>query len=326
MTGPRSLRLSSRSSRRPAAGEAAAPRQPTPTTTTATSSPPAPPPTPGTTATASSRSGNGLATSSYSYDHADNRVMTSDGGVTTYLPNQYFSATATSTTKHLFALGLPIATIDWTAGSSGTSSATIALDATTTNITNGYAGGPVTKTWSHTTSGTNRLLVLSAHIWQDVAGTGTVTSASYGGQALTKATSTRMVGIAEEVWYLVNPPTGSNTVSVTVTGATDAIKLGVSTWTGVDQSTPIPVKTGALGVSGNPSVSLTTTSTNNVVLASLDRFSTTNATTNRTPAYQRHSPAQSLQLRATSKPQPQAPTPTPTPAVPAKTGRCLRLR
>ena len=56
--------------------------------------------------------GNGLATSSYSYDHADSRVMTSDGGVTTYLPNQYFSATATSTTKHLFALGLPIATID----------------------------------------------------------------------------------------------------------------------------------------------------------------------------------------------------------------------
>jgi RHS repeat-associated protein len=92
-----------------------------------------------------------------------------------------------------------------------------------------------------------------------------------------------MVGIANEVWYLVNPPTGSNTVSVTVTGATDAIKLTASSWTGVDQSTPIPLYTAALGVSGNPTVSLTTTSANNVVLASLDRYSNTTATTNRTP-------------------------------------------
>ena len=64
--------------------------------------------------------------------------------------------------------------------------------------------------------------VLSQHtgIWQDVAGTGSITSATYNGVALTKATSTRASGMASEIWYLINPDTGSSTVSVTITDVT----------------------------------------------------------------------------------------------------------
>ena len=34
--------------------------------------------------------------------------------------------------------------------------------------------------------------------------------------------------MASEIWYLVNPASRSNTVSVTVTGATDSIKLAAA--------------------------------------------------------------------------------------------------
>jgi YD repeat-containing protein len=75
-------------------------------------------------------------------------------------------------------------------GGGGTSTSTIALTSTTTNITLGF-NGTITQTWTVTTSGSNPLIVLTAGIWQDVAGSGTISSASWNGAAFTKATSTR---------------------------------------------------------------------------------------------------------------------------------------
>ncbi len=120
-------------------------------------------------------------------------------------------------------------------GGGGVSTSTIALDATSTSITLGF-NGTVTKTWTHTVTGSNPLIVLTADIWQDVAGTGSITSASWNGGAFTKATSTRSSGLASEIWYLVATSTGAKTMSVTITGATDAIKLGAASFTGVSPS------------------------------------------------------------------------------------------
>ena len=173
---------------------------------------------------------NGTATSTYAYDHENRRVRLTEGNTTTLFPSTLYSTTLgaspTTTTKHIFASGLLLATVESTGTSTG--GGAIAFNASSTSITTGYNAGPVTKTWTHTTSGSDRLLVLMADIWQDVGGTGTITSASYGGQALTKVTNTRSGGMASEIWYLENPPTGANTMSVTITGATDAIKLGVA--------------------------------------------------------------------------------------------------
>jgi RHS repeat-associated protein len=110
-------------------------------------------------------------------------------------------------------------------------------------------------------------------------------SASYGGTALTKVTNNRSGSMACELWYLKNPPSGANTMSVTVTGATDAIKLGTESFTNVEQTAPLDVSNSSSGTSGNPSVSLTTTATNDVVVSTLHRFSTTDASTNRTSLY-----------------------------------------
>ena len=178
----------------------------------------------------------GTATSTYGYDHTGARIALKEGTATTTYPNKFYNVGSSITTKHVFANGELIATIE-----SGTSAAAIALDSTASSITTGFNAGPVTKTWTHTTTGSNRFLVLFADIWQDVGGTGTITSATYNGTALTKATNTRGGGMASEIWYLVAPTTGSNTVSVTVTGATDAIKLATASFTGATQTSPLDV-------------------------------------------------------------------------------------
>jgi len=225
----------------------------------------------------------GGITSNYAYDYQGNRVETSDGTANTIYPTKFYNTDGTTATKHIFDdKGTLLATVQSTGGGSGS----ISPDATTTSITNAYNGGPTTKTWTHTTSsGTNRILELEADIWQDTAGAGTVSSASYNGAALTKVTSSLSGGMDSEIWYLVNPASGTNTVSVTITGATDAIKLSVSTFTGALQSSPVDVTSTATGTSGNPSASLTTTAANDLVLATLSRYSTTAASTNRTSLY-----------------------------------------
>jgi RHS repeat-associated protein len=225
------------------------------------------------------------ATSSFSYDYAGARVTTFEAGATTTIPNNLYSVSSATTTKNIYANGMLVATVE-TTGSGGAS--TIAVDATASSITTGYNGGPVTKHMSLTTSGSNRLLVLFGDIWQDSAGTGSITSATYNGVSLTKATSTRLVGMASEIWYLAAPATGSSTLSVTITGATDAIKLGAASYTGVDQSSPLDAVASARGSSGNPSANVTTLTANDVVTATLSRFSTTNASTNRTSIYNDH--------------------------------------
>src|SRR5579862_8089618 len=96
----------------------------------------------------------------------------------------------------------------------------IAPDTTTTSITTGFNAGPTTKTFNHTCTGSNLLLVFEIAIWQDVAGTGSVTSASYNGVALTSAGAANTeVSMRSEIWYLIAPTSGSSLVcSVTVTG------------------------------------------------------------------------------------------------------------
>ena len=61
-----------------------------------------------------------------------------------------------------------------------------------------------------------------------------------------------------ELWYLVATTTGAKTMSVTVTGATDDIKLMAASFNGVHQSSPLDAVNGAIGSSGNPSASVTT--------------------------------------------------------------------
>lgn len=160
----------------------------------------------------------------------------------------------------------------------------IAHDVDATSITSGFAG-TVTKTWSHTVTGTNPLIVGLFDAWQDVGGTGTVTAASYNSVAETKIDGIASVSMRSETWYLKAPATGANTQSTTFTGNHDAIKFATSSYTGVDQTAPLDAHNTATGTTGNPTISVTTVAANTVVIATLSRFSTTAATSNRTSIF-----------------------------------------
>lgn len=233
---------------------------------------------------------NSNGTSSYAYDYQSSRVKLVENGATTIFPTKYYNVqlgTSSSSVKHIFANGLLVATIQnaSSTGGGGGGTSTISLDATSTSITNGFNAGPITKSWTHTVGASSTILVLTADLWQDTGGTGSVASATWKGTPLTKVTSTRSVNIESEIWYLASPSVGSGTIAVTVTGATDAIKLGAESFTGTATSSPLDASSVATGTSGNPSVSLTTATSSDVIIATLSRYSTTTATSSRTNLY-----------------------------------------
>ncbi len=106
----------------------------------------------------------------------------------------------------------------------------IAYDSTASYATSG--SNVTNPTWSHTCSGSDRVLVV---ICTDPNNGANHDSATYGGQAMTKAVeSAQYGGGSTSVWYLINPPTGSNTVSFN--GGTTRWMCGSISYTGADVS------------------------------------------------------------------------------------------
>lgn len=152
----------------------------------------------------------------------------------------------------------------------------IAFDASSSGVATGFNAGPRTITYSHVVTGADVVLVAWVGIFQDVALTGTVSAISYNGVAMTQAiVPTNQVAMEGEMWYLINPATGSHTFSVTVTGATDGIRVATASFTGVDQSSPLGVTATSVGSSGNPAISITTATANSVSVSGLVRFGNT---------------------------------------------------
>lgn len=147
----------------------------------------------------------------------------------------------------------------------------VAFDATA----NSSGTGVSSLTYSHTCTGSDRVLIV-AITWGDTSITGaSITSVTYNGVALTQY-STRMGGIGlNEVWYLIAPATGANNIVVTVTNVVPAeapssnIVAGSMSFTGVDQTTPLGTAVTAAANSTGPSASVTGVSTNNFIFDSL---------------------------------------------------------
>ena len=112
--------------------------------------------------------------------------------------------------------------------------------------------------YSHTTSGSDRLLIVSI----DQQASGDVTAVTYNGVSMTKITNIGVAVWSGSLWYLINPASGSNTVDITSTFGT--IHSSSSTWSGVHQTTAwsglvSDSKTGAN--SNNLSVTIVTVAT-----------------------------------------------------------------
>ena len=96
-------------------------------------------------------------------------------------------------------------------------------------------GSGSTLTWSHASSGSDRLVLVGVS-WQDTADEESLVSATYDGTAMTLVASTSLCAI----YSLAGPPTGSKSIVVTWSGSNvkGAVAAAIS-FTGVDQATPI---------------------------------------------------------------------------------------
>ena len=103
----------------------------------------------------------------------------------------------------------------------------VAIDATTAvTATNGVSN----KTYSHTTSGSDRVMWNAAG-----CSTSTISSVTYNSVSNTRAEQVNLQSSWAELWYLAAPATGSNTVSITTAGS-NSITGGTFTFTGASQT------------------------------------------------------------------------------------------
>ena len=152
--------------------------------------------------------------------------------------------------------------------------AVVAFNNTNTMTT---TGGSLTATgaFSVTAGGSN--LVAIACVATDRFNTETATVVTYGGNVMTSAgtaANNATTNSFTELFYLVNPPTGSNTLSVTVTaiGASGSdIYMNLVSFTGVNQTTPERSSTygTATANSANPQLVVTSNS-NDLTVTCLD--------------------------------------------------------
>lgn len=136
--------------------------------------------------------------------------------------------------------------------------------------------------WPHTVSGNDRLLIVTPT--NKSPGSTIASSITFNGINLTRQ---RIWGtfagdqITTEIWTLVNPPTGTHNIVVTYPRSVEAV-CGASSWTGVDQITPIGNIVGA----GSSGTTVTSNSVSSVPGETIVDFLTisASATTTATPA------------------------------------------
>ena len=163
--------------------------------------------------------------------------------------------------------------------------AQVALDAVTS------AGSSLTQaantlSFTHTTTGSNLVLVVGVSMNISARNTATVSGITYNGAALTSAgTAISNSNRRTEIWYLTAPATGSNLpVVVTVNipgGGNVGVVAGAATLTGADQTTPIRTYATNSGNSANAFVNVAS-SANDMVMDALTLFAGTTASSTST--------------------------------------------
>lgn len=133
-------------------------------------------------------------------------------------------------------------------------------------------------TFSHPTAGTNRLMLISAsYISQGYAATDStarmeqIQNITVGGTTLTAANNrvNRTINgqYTTELWYMIAPPVGTNAVTVNFTNTfVNNQNVAITTFTGVNQTTPFASNTGSQATGGNSTPTITIPSTTSQML------------------------------------------------------------
>jgi len=126
-----------------------------------------------------------------------------------------------------------------------------------------------TLTYSHTCSGSNRLLVVSVAVGIAVDTGVTINSVTYAGQPMTQKSirhSNDQTDGFVAMYYIVAPATGSNNVVITLNGSVTSIESGSASFKNVSQSTPLGSAFTGAGASATPSLAVTGTTVGNMVV------------------------------------------------------------
>lgn len=144
-----------------------------------------------------------------------------------------------------------------------------AFDAVGPDATGTTSAGSTTLSWSHTCSGSNRLLIVTVAMGL-VGDGGTTLSATYNGVAMTS------VGVVHanngtdgyvQMFRLIAPVTGTNTVQITAAGNTPHDLVGGSvSFNNVNQTSPLGTPATAFGSGTTPTVNVAGTTSGNLVV------------------------------------------------------------
>lgn len=133
----------------------------------------------------------------------------------------------------------------------------------TSSSTSGASQVP-SLTWSHTSSGINRLLVVQV----EAEAASTITGITYNGVALTQEVSITNGTLRNEQWSLVAPPVGTYNIIVSCT-PDSYLTCGAESYVSTDQTGPIGVTQTAVGSSLTPSLVLVTGTDNSLIVDSV---------------------------------------------------------
>lgn len=159
----------------------------------------------------------------------------------------------------VLTLGFPASTIFPTTAADTATTGSIVLNNVQTTSGTVSSSNQMTLSSFNVGTSSNSLLVVGIS-----ANNADAASVTYGGVPLTKAVSSFNNNYAA-FWYLVNPSSTGDVV-VTMNGPTSAV-VGAYSYSGVDQTNPIPtVSKTSSTTAGSPSISITTANPNSLVL------------------------------------------------------------
>ena len=119
------------------------------------------------------------------------------------------------------------------------------------NSSTAELAGDSSKTFSHTVTGSDLILIVFAFI--DQTGN-SVSSVTYNGENLTFLATANQSGNGEiEAWYLINPSTGANNVVLTMSAGSNG-GVSATSLTGIDVRDPIRSYTTGTGATSSSSV------------------------------------------------------------------------
>lgn len=122
-----------------------------------------------------------------------------------------------------------------------------------------------TLSFSHASSGTNRLLVVTVSTAADVE---SVRSITYDNLPLARAVGVDQMGRLSQIWYLLGQPTGAHTITISTAGSGRIIATALS-FTGVAQTNVLGATATATGFDTTPTVDVQTKQQGSILIDSL---------------------------------------------------------